>query len=518
MGWQHPGENGQWPHLDQLWAHPNIDLVAFDNYLPLSDWTTGGGGLDVANWTAPAPSGSWPPSPATMNGLGLSGVPSIYSIALPQGQHRGRGILQLVLRRRGERRPRPRPERFRPAWCPLPQGDRLAQARNPYFAEPADPRQQAVPLVVEQHASGGLRHRARLGRRRGRRPSGSPQSKSIVIPRIRLRGDRPRDQSAERLLRRRSRRESATPYWSIWDPAPGLAYLPRRDDTIAALALAGDLRVLEHGRPQRDLEAPASPMIQFAFSCVWNWDARPFPVFPNRQFGLGRHGQLASRRLVERSASAVAAAGADASAVARDLSDLSGASDARMVGSHQAEVRRPTSPSMSPAARLAGARYAVAYFRPRIDLSRSCAPARPISNCRRSPGSSLRCSGEAKPFWVAPPGLSAASGQAIGTGDGATTSFPLLATIGGATRPGVRDARASPRSISTASRRRRDGPSSADYAPAVTFATAPGGGVSVTADFGVLWLCRFADDVQDLEEFMAQLWLLKTLRLTTVRP
>ena len=21
-------------------------------------------------------------------------------------------------------------------------------------------------------------------------------------------------------------------------------------------------------------------MIQFALSCVWNWDARPFPVFP----------------------------------------------------------------------------------------------------------------------------------------------------------------------------------------------------------------------------------------------
>ena len=22
------------------------------------------------------------------------------------------------------------------------------------------------------------------------------------------------------------------------------------------------------------------PMLQFAFSCVWNWDARPFPLFP----------------------------------------------------------------------------------------------------------------------------------------------------------------------------------------------------------------------------------------------
>ena len=80
MGWQHPGENGQWPHLDQLWAHANIDFVSFDNYLSLTDWTTGGGGLDVINWSAPAPSGSWPPSTDTMSGLGLSGMPTIYSM------------------------------------------------------------------------------------------------------------------------------------------------------------------------------------------------------------------------------------------------------------------------------------------------------------------------------------------------------------------------------------------------------------------------------------------------------
>ena len=53
MGWQHAGENGQWPHLDQLWANPNIDFVSFDNYMPLSDWTTGNGGLDAANWREP---------------------------------------------------------------------------------------------------------------------------------------------------------------------------------------------------------------------------------------------------------------------------------------------------------------------------------------------------------------------------------------------------------------------------------------------------------------------------------
>ena len=66
MGYQHPGENGQWPHLDQLYAHNNIDLVSFDNYLPLSDWTTGDGGLDAQNWLVPAPSGAWPPTSANL--------------------------------------------------------------------------------------------------------------------------------------------------------------------------------------------------------------------------------------------------------------------------------------------------------------------------------------------------------------------------------------------------------------------------------------------------------------------
>ena len=40
----------------------------------------------------------------------------------------------------------------------------------------------------------------------------------------------------------------------------------------------------------------------------------------------------------------------------------------------------------------------------------------------------------------------------------------------------------------------------------------PGAGSRFRADFGVLWLCRFAEDVQDLEEFMAMLFALRTLR------
>ncbi|CAM6032048.1 unnamed protein product [Sphagnum compactum] len=92
MGWQHSSSNpidyGQWPHLDQLYASSNIDLVSFDNYLPISDWTTAAnGGLDGKLWAQPLPS-SWPPSTGNV-GLGLTGNPSIYSIPYLQANIEG---------------------------------------------------------------------------------------------------------------------------------------------------------------------------------------------------------------------------------------------------------------------------------------------------------------------------------------------------------------------------------------------------------------------------------------------
>jgi hypothetical protein len=154
MGYQHPGANGQWPHLDSLYASTNIDLVSFDNYLPLSDWTTSEQGLDQQNWLQPAPTGAWPPSTSTMSGLGLTGAPTIYSIPYLQANIEG-GEKFNWFYDDGERRPGPRPERLG--------ADRLAAARRsaragaqPLLSEPADPRQQATALVVEQPALCGL--------------------------------------------------------------------------------------------------------------------------------------------------------------------------------------------------------------------------------------------------------------------------------------------------------------------------------------------------------------------------
>jgi hypothetical protein len=59
---------------------------------------------------------------------------------------------------------------------------------------------------------------------------------------------------------------------------------------------------------------------------------------------------------------------------------------------------------------------------------------------------------------------------------------------------------------------------SGGYLPAITFTSPPVAAAAITADFSILWLCRFAEDVQDFEEFMTMLWTLGTVRLTTVRP
>ena len=133
MGYQHPGENGQWPHLDQLYAHNNIDVVSFDNYLPLSDWTTGDGGLDAQNWLAPVPIGAWPPTAVTFNGLGLTGQPSIWSIPYLKANIEGGQYFNWFYNDSSNLG-----IGFDPNGTDLrvslPQGDRLAQSRKAYAA------------------------------------------------------------------------------------------------------------------------------------------------------------------------------------------------------------------------------------------------------------------------------------------------------------------------------------------------------------------------------------------------
>lgn len=130
MGYQHPGADGQWPLLDQLYASPNIDLVSFDNYLPLSDWTTGAGGLDVTNWSAPAPT-VWPPPATTMDGLGLTQPPFLARKAYLKANIEG-GEAFAWFYRDGTNLGRGLDPNGSAQQVSRPEGDRLTQTRSPY--------------------------------------------------------------------------------------------------------------------------------------------------------------------------------------------------------------------------------------------------------------------------------------------------------------------------------------------------------------------------------------------------
>ena len=94
--------------------------------------------------------------------------------------------------------------------------------------------------------------------------------------------------------------------------------------------------------------------------------------------------------------------------------------------------------------------------------------------------------GENNSFYFEPPTLSPVAGQALGTGDGATATFPFGVSIG--------DYPLSPANVGAVSAVYLNGVTqvggytvnNTPFAPSVTFALAPAAGIAVTADFD--WL------------------------------
>jgi hypothetical protein len=514
MGVQHLGASGQWPHLDSLYASSNIDVASLDNYMPLSDWTTGTGGLDVLNWSQPAPSGSWPPSSSSMSGLGLSGVPTISSVPYLKANIEG-GQYYNWYYNDGANDGR--------GWDPngsgltvsLPEGDRLSQSRNPYFAN-----QQ---ILANKQARWWWKntHRAvyDTGDGQGWIPRGpttewTAWSKSIIFLEYGF-SSVDKGTNQPNVFFDPKSVESFTPFWSIWDPAPGLSYLPRRDDTIAALALEA---VYEYWNTDGHNERSGSgvPFLQTSFCCVWNWDVRPFPTFPVDNKAWGDTGNWPAgdwfgglrQSLPPPAPSAPPSPGTYASFPTTPTLGWSAHLRPRFATDEAQHVsgrstRRP--------------RYTVPVYD--VELTYEVLRGAAVHvELQAIVGFFEEMSGQNTPFWIAPPELNALTGQALGTGDGLSTFFPLTRSVGPLYTEFVQGtsgvsavylggvSQGSGWSVSTG------------YAPGITFTIAPAAGVAITADFGVLFLSRFAEDVQDFEEFMTMLWRLRTLRLTTVRP
>ena len=105
-----------------------------------------------------------------------------------------------------------------------------------------------------------------------------------------------------------------------------------------------------------------------------------------------------------------------------------------------------------------------------------------------------------------------------GVGDGTTTVFTLVRPVGEAVEPVGYVFPADLGGIYVAGVL-QDPASYIFTAPnTLTFNTAPTAGSQITASFRYYFVCRFAADTQDFEEFMANLWTLHELKLITVLP
>ena len=513
MGYQHPGANGQWPHLDSLWASANIDLVGFDNYLPLSDWITGDAGLDAINWQATAPAGPWPPAPSTMNGLGQSGAPTIYSKPYLKANIEGGENFSWFYRNSNNLGAGLDPYGADQI-VSRPEGDRLTQARNPF-----SPGQE---LLANKQFRWWWNnpHRAVYdnGDGSGWAPHGPqtqwrPQIKSIAFIEYGVAATDKGSNQPNVFFDPRST-ESFTPYWSVWDRISGGGLAPHRDDTIALLMLQA---IYEYWNVDGHNQTSGAgiPLIQFTFSCIWNWDARPFPAFPilsavwgdagNWPFGQWLTGRgPATPPLAPSSPPALGPYAYFPVLPSVGWSTLTRARFDTNLAEH-------VSGRSSRRSAFVSALYDVELV---YEILRADAAYLELQTLA---GFFAQMRGAGSPFWLAPPGQANLIGQTLGVGDGLTNIFPLTRSLGAYVEPvagtsGVTAVYQNAAPISTGLYSVTTG-----LGPAIAFSTAPAAGQIISADFGVLWLCRFSEDIADLENFMAMLWSFRTVKLQTVR-
>ena len=128
----------------------------------------------------------------------------------------------------------------------------------------------------------------------------------------------------------------------------------------------------------------------------------------------------------------------------------------------------------------------------------------------------LQLQGQFGTFLYTDPDDNAVTAQVFATGNGTTTSFTVMRSLGGFLEPvgwitsiatvylnGLAQS-ASSYSLATPN--------------TLSFASAPGSGAIVSADFAYAFNCRFLDDRMDFEEFMSNLWRLGSMKFRSVKP
>ena len=150
-------------------------------------------------------------------------------------------------------------------------------------------------------------------------------------------------------------------------------------------------------------------------------------------------------------------------------------------------------------------------------------PAAGYDELRTLLGFFMCCQGAFGTFLFQDPSDYQVIGQPIGTGDSSTTSFQLQRAMGTALPDGgFAEPIVAPnvvRGIYFDGITQDPASYSVDENTGlVTFSTAPGSGLIISADFTFYFRCRFVDDKYDFENFMYRLWQLKKLTFISVRP
>jgi hypothetical protein len=127
----------------------------------------------------------------------------------------------------------------------------------------------------------------------------------------------------------------------------------------------------------------------------------------------------------------------------------------------------------------------------------------------------LQLQGQFGTFLYADPDDDAVTGQAFATGDGSTTAFTMMRSLGGFLEPVGW--------VTTITNVYLNGAvqSVSSYSLTtpnnLTFTAAPGAGTALSADFAYAFNCRFLDDQIDFEEFMSNLWKLDSMKFRSVK-
>lgn len=125
------------------------------------------------------------------------------------------------------------------------------------------------------------------------------------------------------------------------------------------------------------------------------------------------------------------------------------------------------------------------------------------------------------PFLYTDPTDNSVSGQALGIGNASQTAFQLVRNLdpalpgGGYAEPITNPSAVSAVHLNGIAQS-GSGWSVNTATGLLTFTTAPASGAVVTADFTYAFQVRFSEDTASFENFMVQLWRLKTVKLVSV--